>query len=234
MKNLKIYKIFLLAGITITLVGCKNNEPNKYENKETYQIEITKPLTEIESTKEEETAYIEISTEPITEIPPQQVEIITEAPTQIQIETPTQPQTEPITQLETETQTEDVMTDEEVIEFIQRVGNDMNECSETIFDGAVHGFITVVDFLFYGGTIGGRTFDSLTDEGKTKALALYEQISTYVEANWPIWKEKIGVVYEDAKILWADKKEDLSELLETGKQKIKTWYENLKNKHNYN
>ena len=40
------------------------------------------------------------------------------------------------------------MTDDEVIEFIQRVGTDMNECSEKIFDGAVHGFITVVDFLF--------------------------------------------------------------------------------------
>lgn len=231
MKNLKIYRILLLTGITITLVGCRKNEHNQYENKETYKVEITQ-----ESTTEKETKK-EIETEPQTQAP---TIIPTEPQTQAPTIIPTEPQTQAPTVIPTEPQTnmqeeiETAMTDEEVIEFIQRVGTDMNECSEKIFDGAVHGFITVVDFLFYDGTIGGRTFDSLTDEGKAKVLAIYEQISTYVETNWPVWKEKIGDVYEDAKILWADKKEYLSELLETGKQKIKNWYENLKKEHNYN
>lgn len=231
MKNFKMYKLLLLTGITITLVGCNSNEHNQYENKETYKIEITQEQTnEKETTKEIEN---EVSTEVPTQTPTEpQTQAPTVMPTEPQTQTPTVMPTEPQTNIKEET--EIPMTDDEVIEFIQRVGTDMNECSEKIFDGAVHGFITVVDFLFYDGTIGGRTFDSLTDEAKGKALALYDEMSIYIEANWPLWKEKIGTVYENAKVLWADKKEDLSGLLESGKQKVKNWYENLKKEHNYN
>lgn len=223
MKNFKIYRILLLTGITVTLVGCRSKEHNQYENKETYKIEgMQEQATEKEIIKEiETTTQVEITTEAYTQ-----------APTELQIQSPTIVPTEP--QINIQEETETTMTDDEVIEFIQRVGTDMNECSEKIFDGAVHGFITVVDFLFYEGTIGGRTFDSLTDEAKGKLLALYDEMSTYVEANWPLWKEKIGTTYEKAKVLWNSKKEDLSDLLESGKQKVKTWYENLKNEHNYN
>ena len=219
MKNFKIYRILLLTGITVTLVGCRNKEHNQYENKETYKVEVMQePTTEKEI---ETTTQVEITTEEYVQ-----------TPTELQTQSPTIVPTEAQINIQEETKT--TMTDDEVIEFIQRVGTDMNECSEKIFDGAVHGFITVVDFLFYEGTIGGRTFDSLTDEAKGKVLALYDKISAYVEVNWPVWKEKIGTTYEKAKVLWESKKEDLSDLLENGKQKVKNWYENLKNKHNYN
>ena len=46
--------------------------------------------------------------------------------------------------------------------------------------------------------------------------------------NLPIWKEKIGEKYEDAKNLWDEKKDDLSDIYEDGKQKVKNWYENFR------
>ncbi len=208
MKNLKIYKILCVAGVSIILVGCQNNSTNEYENKTMMMTEETRE---------------QLTTEKITtEIPSTTEQVTTETPT-------TQEQT---TQASASVEPTDKMSDEEVIEYIQKIGSDMDECADNIFDSVKSGFITVVDFLFYDGTIGGRTFDSLSDEAKGKALALYDEISTYVEAKWPTWKENLSEKYQDVKELWNEKKDDLSDLWQSGKQKVKNWYESFRKENN--
>ena len=123
------------------------------------------------------------------------------------------------------------ITDEQVIEYINKVGDEINNCTDGITESAKRGFIKVVDFLFYGGEIGGRTFESLKDETKTKVLEIYDSISTYLDEKLPIWKESLGEKYESAKIYWEENKDDIFDMLKSGKQKIKDWYQDFKNNH---
>ena len=121
------------------------------------------------------------------------------------------------------------ITDEHVIEYINKVGDEINNCTDGITEGAKKGFITVVDFLFYGGEIGGRTFDSLKDDTKTKVLEIYDSMSIYLDEKLPIWKESLGEKYDLAKIYWEENKDGIFDTLKSGKQKIKDWYEKFKN-----
>lgn len=52
-------------------------------------------------------------------------------------------------------------------------------------------FITLTDFIFYGGTIKGKTFTELTTEAKEKVLTIYETIDTKIETKYPGYKETI-------------------------------------------
>lgn len=201
MKNPKFITVALLMGTSVILVGC-----HQYENK---------PITKIETSKDESTTLESVTTK------------VEETTTVVQETTTTEIPTEKETSASVEPTTE--MTDEEVIEYIRKISDDMTESSENIFDSVKSGFITVVDFLFYEGTIGGRTFDSLTDEAKSKVLGIYDEISTYVEEKWPTWKESLEEKYQNVKELWNEKKEDLSDLWQSGKQKVKEWYEKFRN-----
>lgn len=53
-------------------------------------------------------------------------------------------------------------------------------------------FITLTDFIFYGGTIQGVTFDELTDSAKMKVLTLYEKMDSAIEEKFPNYKENIA------------------------------------------
>ena len=74
-------------------------------------------------------------------------------------------------------------------------------------------FITLTDFIFYGGTIKGKTFNELTTETKQKVLNLYEKIDSKIESKIPGYKEKISSTatktYENVK----EKVEDLKETI---------------------
>ena len=59
-------------------------------------------------------------------------------------------------------------------------------------DKAKATFITIVDFLFYDGTINGVTFDELTDSGKQKVLELANKIDIKLEEKAPGYKDKIS------------------------------------------
>ena len=224
MKNLKLVKVALLMSTSIVLVGCQNGN-NTYENKTIMKVETTNEYSELASleettTKIEETTMTELTTcETETT---KEIETNTEAPSTTQQQTTIQQQTTTQTELEKE------MTDEEVINYIRSVSDKMTGCSENITDSVKKGFITVVDFLFYDGTIGGRTFDSLKDDAKSTVLGIYDTISSYLEEKWPVWKEYLGEKYEDLKVLWNDKKDDLSDLWQSGKQKIKNRYEKFR------
>ena len=53
-------------------------------------------------------------------------------------------------------------------------------------------FISIVDFLFYDGTINGVTFNELTTAGKEKVLELANKIDTKLEEKSPGYKDKIS------------------------------------------
>lgn len=77
-------------------------------------------------------------------------------------------------------------------------------------------FITLTDFIFYGGTIKGKTFDELTTEAKQKVLNLYEKIDGKIESKVPGYKEKIS---ETATKTYENVKEKVEDLKETIKNK---------------
>lgn len=156
-------------------------------------------------------------------------------PTEIVEETNTETEmsTEPEIPVEVETETEkqtveEVMTDEEVVEYINKVGDEINNCTDGITKNAKEGFMTVVDFLFYGGEIGGRNFDSLKEDTKVKVLEIYDSVSIYLDEKLPIWQQSLGEKYEKAKLMWDENKGTLFDIYESGKQKLKNWYDSFR------
>lgn len=77
-------------------------------------------------------------------------------------------------------------------------------------------FITLTDFIFYGGTIKGKTFNELTTETKQKVLNLYEKIDNKIESKIPGYKEKIS---ETATKTYKNIKVKIDNLKETIKNK---------------
>ena len=63
---------------------------------------------------------------------------------------------------------------------------------ENFKDKASSTFISIVDFLFYDGTIKGISFDELTEIGKEKVLEISSKIDVKLEEKCPGYKEKIS------------------------------------------
>ncbi len=53
-------------------------------------------------------------------------------------------------------------------------------------------FVSIIDFLFYDGSINGITFKELTDKGKEKVLELASKIDDTIESKIPGYKESIA------------------------------------------
>lgn len=70
-------------------------------------------------------------------------------------------------------------------------------------------FITLTDFIFYGGEINGKTFDQLTEEIKQEIISVYEQIDGKIEEKHPGYKEEIK---DNAIKTYTDIKEKLTEV----------------------
>lgn len=211
MKNLKFKQALFLIGSCFILVSCEHENP--YSNKN-----VVPTLKSIEDNNDK------INMEEMPSTPTLAVSKTPDIPSTLK---PTQYPLETEEPVSTKDVTKD-MTDEEVLNYISKIGNQINECSDNVVKGIKDGFITVVDFIFYDGTIGGRTFDSLKDSTKVKVLDIYNKISNKIEEKLPIWKESLGEKYEEAKNLWDEKKDDLSDIYEDGKQKVKNWYENFR------
>ena len=67
-----------------------------------------------------------------------------------------------------------------------------NVSDSGFLDSAKGIFISVVDFLFYDGSISGVTFDELTDSGKRKVLEIASNIDSTIENKFPGYKETIS------------------------------------------
>ncbi len=213
MKNFKLNlkKILCLTGMSFVMVGCQKKEVNPYQNK-TSEI-VSEDMTTLSNLSETDSTTSAL--EKMTTIMPTTTESVTTTvlPTTTVEEKTTMPTVIEETIIYNDSNTEEyTMSDEEVIDYIQKLGDKINECTDSITDTVKKDFIKVVDFLFYGGTIGGRTLASLSESAKEIVFNVYDTVHTYIEAKWPSWRDTISEKYEN------------------GKQKIKSWYENFRDK----
>lgn len=125
--------------------------------------------------------------------------------------------------LVTEQDTTTIATDEEVVEYIEDVTNEVEtlteeeSLSEKTKQSLKKAFITLTDFIFYDGTIKGKTFKELSYEAQTKILELYEKLDTKIENVFPNYKEDIK---DTSTKTYSKAKEKAKEL----KEKIKSIY----------
>lgn len=75
--------------------------------------------------------------------------------------------------------------------------NSSNE--STIGEKVKEKFIDIVDFIFYGKEINGRTFESLTTSAKGKVIYYALLIDSKIDSKWPQYKETISGKYQDIK-----------------------------------
>ena len=80
--------------------------------------------------------------------------------------------------------------DDEVVEYIEELKKDFD--ATTIKDSAKKGFITVIDFIFYNGSIKGHTFKELSASAKLKVLSTALYFDGKIENYFPGYKESIS------------------------------------------
>lgn len=104
---------------------------------------------------------------------------------------------------------------------------DAESSSSNFNDKAKATFITIVDFLFYDGTIKGITFNELTDAGKQKVLEIANKIDVKLEEVSPGYKDKIssttGNAYNKA-----------SEIIKSGASSLNNFAKEKLGDENYN
>lgn len=129
-----------------------------------------------------------------------------------------------------------IVTDEGVVAYFNNLSNEIDG-SDSFKDTIKSKFVIVVDFLFYDGKIGEKTFDELSSETKLKVLEIVLEIDQKLESKFPGYKESIsttgGKIYTDVKneaiSLYLDvttsicaDNEDLCESAKEGFGKLKT------------
>ena len=62
-----------------------------------------------------------------------------------------------------------------------------------------NGFTTIVDFLFYGKEIKGKTFKELKDDAKLKIMKIAFSIDSKIDSKFPGYKDKISDKYKNIK-----------------------------------
>lgn len=121
------------------------------------------------------------------------------------------------------TNKEEPVSDDEVVEYINNVTNEVSELnsekslSQKTKESLKKTFITLTDFIFYDGTIKGKTFKELSSEAQEKVLELYEKLDSKIESIFPNYKEEIK---DTSTKTYSKVKEKAKEL----KEKIKSIY----------
>ncbi len=82
-------------------------------------------------------------------------------------------------------------TDDEVLSYVTELESDFK--SGSVKDSLKSGFITVVDFIFYDGTIKGHTFKDLSDSAKLKVLSAALYFDSKIDTYFPGYKESISM-----------------------------------------
>lgn len=104
---------------------------------------------------------------------------------------------------------------------------DAERSSSNFSDKAKATFITIVDFLFYDGTIKGITFNELTDDGKQKVLEIANKIDLKLEEVSPGYKDKISSTTSNAY-------NKASEIIKSGASSLNNFAKEKLGDENYN
>lgn len=167
--NKKIIIISIVSGISLLLIGCLIGitYANKKNERVKIKEEVKKEIKEKEDNKEE----IKVNSKP------------------------------------NDNENKDISNNKDTIKndnynekdniVIDELNNTLNNIEkstqdENFKDKASSTFISIVDFLFYDGTIKGISFDELTEKGKEKVLEISSKIDVKLEEKCPGYKEKIS------------------------------------------
>lgn len=80
--------------------------------------------------------------------------------------------------------------EEDVVTYLEELKSEVDN-SSSITSSIKNGFIELVDFLFYDGTIREKTFSSLSNSAKLKVLKIAFVIDSKIEEKFPDYKESI-------------------------------------------
>ena len=85
-------------------------------------------------------------------------------------------------------------TEEDVISYMETLNKNLDNYKKdkTLSSSVKDGFVKVVDFLFYDGTICDKTFDELSTSAKLKVLSVALSIDSKIEEYFPDYKEEIS------------------------------------------
>lgn len=148
--------------------------------------------------------------------------------------------------------------DEQVLTYITNLSDSIDNGVEVITDKIKQGFITIIDFLFYDGEIADTTFRDLSNSTKEKVINITSNLIEKIDLKYPTFRLNLSEKYQNASTFIVEKKNilvdrvkeslgdekvnqiseyyqdvkgDLSNLYEKGKEKVKNWYENFKDRH---
>lgn len=79
----------------------------------------------------------------------------------------------------------------EISTYIREQENALNDEKTITKSSLKESFITLTDFIFYGGTINNKTFNELTDEVKIQVLTYYNNLNNKIDEKYPGLREEI-------------------------------------------
>lgn len=83
------------------------------------------------------------------------------------------------------------VVDNEISTYIAGQENTLNADNVLTKSSLKESFITLTDFIFYGGTINNRTFNELTDEVKIQVLTYYDSLNNKIDGKYPGVRDEI-------------------------------------------
>lgn len=98
------------------------------------------------------------------------------------------------------TTTANLSKDQTILNYAVNLNQEVDESNNAnIKDSIKSGFITVVDFIFYGGEIKGVTWNEISTATKAKVIYYTLLIDDKIDSKWPNYKETIGNKVDDIK-----------------------------------
>lgn len=129
--------------------------------------------------------------------------------------------------------TVDTVSDETIVSFAELSYDEVNkEDKKSITATIKKNFVTLIDFIFYKGTIKGRTFEELSNKAKAKVIYYTLLVDSKIDSKWPDYKETIKTKTSDLKAKLIAKYMDITTSLcdanETGCEAVKNDFNFLK------
>ena len=161
--NKKTIKIGLVSGISLLFIGCLIGIT--YANKKNERVKIKEQVKEEIKEKEDNKEEIKIDSKPNDN------------------------ENKETIKNDNYNEKDNIVIDElnNTLKNIEESTQD-----ENFKDKASSTLISIVDFLFYDGTIKGISFDELTEKGKEKVLEIASKIDVKLEEKCPGYKETIS------------------------------------------
>lgn len=201
--NKKIIIISIVSGISLLLIGCLIGIT--YANKKNERVKIKEEVKEEIKEKEDSKEEIKIDSKPNDN---ENKDISNNKDT---------------IKNDNYNEKDNIVIDElnNTLKIIEESTRD-----ENFKDKASSTFISIVDFLFYDGTIKGISFDELTEKGKEKVLEIACKIDVKLEEKCPGYKETISNSTSKAY-------QKASEIIKNGAKNINDFAKNALGDENY-